>query len=238
MLYDLHLHTHLSDAYMSPEDVERMSKAAYAKGGIADHVSPYHQIRDEKSFSHYLKEIGKFDLFRGCELCLGADLNISKSSLSKLDYIIGSVHAIRFEQNLTLFFFDKGVRFPDTALFIKIYVERIIEFLNTARIDILGHPLLLPIFLQEYNPDDLFTDEQVAAIVKAGVDNGVAFEMSSRWQTPSARFLKEVAAQNAFVSFGSDAHAPEGAFNFDYPLVMMEKCGIGWDRVFQPEKKG
>jgi histidinol phosphatase-like PHP family hydrolase len=176
-------------------------------------------------------------LLKGGEICLGADLQISVESLSKLDYVIGSVHAIRFERNLSLFFFDDKIRFPDVNLFVKTYTERIVEFLNTARIDILGHPTLLPVFLMNKAPDDLFTDEQYAVIVKAGVDNGIAFEISSRWQVPSERFLRECKRQNAVISIGSDAHAPDLAFNFDYPLAMMEKTGIERDRVFVPEKK-
>jgi putative hydrolase len=238
MLHDLHLHTHLSDGYMTVEDLDRLAKANFVKGGIADHVSPYHIIHDEKSFNDYFKALDKYDLLKGAEICLGAELQISKESLARLDYIIGSVHAIRFDRNLSLFFFDDKIRFPDVDFFIKIYTERIVQFLNTTRMDVLGHPTLLPVFLMNMDQDELFSDSQYAAIVKAGVDNGVAFEISSRWRVPTEKFLAECKRQNAVISFGSDAHAPDLAFNFDYPLIMMEKSGIEWDRVFVPEKKG
>jgi histidinol phosphatase-like PHP family hydrolase len=238
MLHDLHLHTHLSDGVMSPEDVDRLAKANFVKGGITDHVSPYHTIHDEKSFNEYFKALEKFDVFKGCELCLGAPLAISGESLGRLDYIIGSVHALRFERNLCLFFFDRLLRFPDVPYFIQVYTERILHFLNTTKMDILGHPTLLPLFLMDENQDDLFSEEQYSAIVKAGTENGVAFEISSRWKVPTEKFLQECKRQDAVISFGSDAHAPDIAFNFDYPLIMMEKTGIEWDRVFVPEKKG
>jgi putative hydrolase len=236
MLYDLHMHTHLSDGQMDPSDIERLAKERFSKGGIADHVSPYHKIKDEKTFNHYLKVIGKYDILKGCELCIGPTPVVSEELLSELDYVIGSVHSLNFGDGLNFFFFDRVLRFPDIPVFIQKYIDTVIEAINTLPIDILGHPLMLPLFLQKNNPQELFSDEQIESIVKAGVDNGVAFEISSRWRVPDERFLKICSDLGATFSFGSDAHLKDDAFNLDYPLQMFEAASLSMDRVFIPKK--
>jgi len=237
VLFDLHLHTDMSDGSLTLPMIEKLARERYAKAGVADHISRYHKIQDEKSFAEYIQALDRHDVLKGGEICLGSDLEISDASLDQLDYIIGSMHALRFDRSLTLFFFDSSVRFPDHHYFIQLYTERIIHFLSTERLDILGHPTLLPIFLQCKDPDKLFSDEQYAAIVRAGVENRVAFEISSRWLVPSVRFLSECRNQGAQVSFGSDAHSEEDALDFDYNLRIMKESGLDFDSVFVPEKK-
>jgi histidinol phosphatase-like PHP family hydrolase len=237
MFYDLHLHTDMSDGSLTPSGIVKMAQERYAKAGVADHLSRYQQIHDEKSFAHYVETLDKYDVLKSGEICLGSELDISDASLDQLDYIIGSVHAIRFDRALTLFFFDEAVRFPDHAYFIQLYTDRLVRFLSTERMDILGHPTLLPVFLQCKNPDLLFTDEQYAAIVRAGVENDVAFEISSRWRMPTVRFLAECKKQGALFTFGSDAHTTEDALEFDYGIRMMQAAGLDYDSLYTPEKK-
>ncbi|MFH0921748.1 MAG: hypothetical protein V1913_15475 [Fibrobacterota bacterium] len=237
MFYDLHMHTDMSDGSLTPAGIEKMARERYAKAGVADHVSRYHKIRDEKSFNAYIEALDRYDLFKGAEICLGTDLDISDASFDRLDYIIGSMHALRFDRSLTLFFFDADVRFTDTAYFIQLYTERMVHFLSTERLDILGHPTLLPLFLQSKDPDGFFSDEQYASIVRAGVQNNVAFEISSRWRVPSVRFLSECKSQGARVTFGSDAHSTEDALDFDYPIRILQEAGLDFDSVFVPERK-
>lgn len=237
MLVDLHVHSDLSDGIMSLAEIQSFSRKHYTPVGIADHISPYHKIRDEKTFADYLKALSKFDFLKGGEICLGAELEIPRESLNKLDYLIGSVHAVKFERSLTLFFFDQRVRFPDAPFFINLYTEQIVRFLETEKMDILGHPTLMPLFLQNRNPDELFSDEQNARIVEAGVKNNVAFEISGRWRLPGEKFLRECRRQGARISLGSDGHSPELIGNFDYPLMMIEKIGLDRDLIFVPEKR-
>jgi histidinol phosphatase-like PHP family hydrolase len=237
MLCDLHLHTNLSDGLLSLKEIQDLAAEKFTQAGIADHISPYHKIRNEKSFQKYFKALADYDFLKGGEICLGADLAITAERLQTLDYLIGSVHSIRFEEDLSLFFFNSRLRFPDVDYFIKVYTERIVHFLESVPMDILGHPTLLPLFLQGKDPDTLFSQDQIEEIVSAGVKNNVAFEISSRWQVPSEKFLVECKGQGARLSFGSDAHSWDLAFNFDYPLVMMEKLGLDWDLVFVPKKK-
>ncbi|MBL8026495.1 MAG: hypothetical protein JNL74_08785 [Fibrobacteres bacterium] len=236
MLYDLHIHTHLSDGKIDPSEIEQLARERFSMGGVADHVSPYHKIKDEKSFRHYLKVIGKYDILKGCELCIGPKPFLSKELLSELDYVIASVHSLNFGDGLNFFFFDRVLRFPDVPLFIKKYVNTVIEAINTMPIDILGHPLMLPLFLQKQSHLDLFTDEQIESIVKAGIDNGVAFEISSRWRVPDDRFLKMCSDMGASFSLGSDAHLKDDAFNLDYPLQMVESASLSMDKMFIPKK--
>ncbi len=235
MLYDLHMHTKFSDGRMEPSDIERLGREKFCRGGVADHVSPYHKINSDKQFQKYLKEISKYDILKSGEICIGPELAVSKELLDELDYVIGSVHSLDFGDGLVFFFFDRVLRFPDIPLFIKKYIDSVIHALNTSPIDILGHPLVLPFFLQKYSPDELFTDEQIESVVKAGKENGVAFEISSRWKVPDTRFLQMCVNHDAMVSFGSDAHAADDAFDLDYPLQMVEKFGISADRIFIPK---
>ncbi|OGS36145.1 MAG: hypothetical protein A2293_04490 [Elusimicrobia bacterium RIFOXYB2_FULL_49_7] len=237
MIADLHLHSNLSDGLMGLAEIADLSGRYFTPAGIADHISPYHKIKDEKSFDAYLKALSRFDFLKGGELCLGAPLSISRESLNRLDYIIGSVHALRIDSTLNLFFFDSRVRFPDIGFFTRLYTDHLVRFLNETPMHILGHPLLLPVFLQKQRADDLFTDEQIEQIVSAGVRNQVAFEISGRWQVPGEKFLREVKRQQASIAIGSDAHSPESAFNFDYPLMMMERVGLDQSALFTPQRK-
>ncbi|OGJ92069.1 MAG: hypothetical protein A2268_05930 [Candidatus Raymondbacteria bacterium RifOxyA12_full_50_37] len=237
MLFDLHLHTTLSDGAMKPADIARLSKEQYTGAGVADHISPYQKIRDEQSFAAYRKELLKHDLLAGAEICLGPVIDISQESLSSLDYIIGSIHALFFDENLSLYFWDDRVRFPNLQYLVDHYAKTVVHFLDTAPINIMGHPTLLPMFMQSKGIIDPFSDSQIHDMVAAGVRNKVAFEISSRWKVPSERFLRECARQGAFVSLGSDAHTADQAFNLDFPLQMMEKTGIDRGQLFVPVKK-
>jgi putative hydrolase len=236
MLYDLHMHTTFSDGNMTPADIEFMGRERFAKGGVADHLSPYHKLKDEKSFMRYLKTISKFDILKGCEMCIGPKPAVSGDLLEELDFVIGSVHSLNFGEGLNFFFFDRVLRFPDTALFAEKYVDTVIEAINTLPIDILGHPLMPPSFLQKFSPDDLYTDEQYESIIRAGINNGVAFEISSRWRTPDLRFLSMCADLGAMFSLGSDAHSKNEAFNLDYPLQMAEAAGLSMDHLYIPQQ--
>jgi histidinol phosphatase-like PHP family hydrolase len=238
MLYDLHVHTDMSDGFIDAAAYAALAREKYSGLGIADHISPYHKIRDEKSFDRYLRELDRHDVLKGGEICLGADLAISEKSLEKLDYIIGSMHALRFEKNLSLFFFNSALRFPDVPHFIGLYTERLVDFLNNVKMDILGHPTLLPLFLQKKEAGELFSADQISSIVRAGVKNNVAFEISSRWMVPSEAFLAECRRQDTQVALGSDAHSDDLAFNFDYALQMMERTGLDRDSLYVPLKKG
>ncbi len=237
MIHDLHVHSTLSDGFMGLDDIHKIAKRNFLSIGIADHISPYHQIKDEKSFAAYRKALSGYDFLKGGEICLGAKLDISRSSLDQLDYIIGSLHAVKFDPFLTLFFFDQRVRFPDVKLFIETYTDRLVGFLNTERVDILGHPMLMPLFLQGEDLDRLFTPDQIARIVEAGVKNNVAFEISGRWRLPTENFLRECKRRNAGLAIGSDGHSPDSIGDFDYSLKMMDKIALDRDLIFVPKRK-
>lgn len=237
MFHDLHVHSTMSDGFMSLDEIREISETGFISVGISDHLSPYHKIRDEKTFAAYLKALSGYGFFKSGEVCLGSELEISAKSLEQLDYIIGSVHAVRFERSLTLFFFDQRVRFPDVNFFIKLYTDQVVGFLENEKMDILGHPMLMPLFLQSKNLDELFSGEQIARIVEAGVRRNVAFEISGRWRLPSEKFLLECKRQGARFSVGSDGHSPDMVGNFDYPLTMIDKLGLDQDLMFKPVRK-
>ena len=74
-------------------------------------------------------------------------------------------------------------------------------------------------------------------MIDAAVNNGVAIEINNRYRIPSARFIKAAKAAGAKFSFGTN-NSDANLGRLEYPLRMVQECGLGWQDIFVPKPAG
>jgi len=119
--------------------------------------------------------------------------------------------------------------------YMDMIIDRTIKILNEEPIDILVNPTLLGnAMMDDY--DKYWTDERVALFVKALKDNNVALEINARYKLPSARIIKAAKAAGVKFALGTNNGNVQQLDRLEYPLQMVEECGLTIDDMWFPMK--
>ena len=227
MIYktDYHVHTTYSDGRSVPEDyIASTVEAGLKEIGFSDHITLLHT---EESWTMGPSDVGKYldgmtrlknncsdikvriglevDFFPGNE----KELSQFLSSLTDMDYIIGSVH---YMGDKTI---DLGPEFYKGKNFDKLfkeYFELIIAAVSSGLFDIIGHCDLIRIFgyRPAFDPESLY--RKLASAMRK---HDVAFEINTNGRNrpvadfyPDRKFLHVFHNENVPVCVNSDAHMP------------------------------
>jgi Histidinol phosphatase and related hydrolases of the PHP family len=247
--YDLHTHTDFSDGEAT---VEYLLKTAEEKGyglGFSDHIFCGGNDTLEK-IQRYVDYVGKTDAFVGVEANIGEDYHLPDSIEKKIDYVIASTHSL--DDRGEKLFFSSYFCYRSGAVssympnyhkdrmeeYMETMLKAIEKTMKTQRVDILGHATVNPIY--EAIGDTSFRRDWDRAVVDLCVKYHVAVEISNLWQNPhepQEGFLKLSKESGTMFSIGSDCHLLSQCCILNYPISMIEKLGIGEDRLFIPHKK-
>ena len=263
MISNHHTHSLYSDGSSQPEEyiLEAISKG-FNILGFTEH-SPLHF---ENSFSfrkenkeEYLalmqslkKKYGsQIAIYSGMEMDYipGMSENFSKiKSEYKLDYLIGSVHLVRPENNEELWFtdgpnyetYDKGLNelfAGDIRKAVTRYYHQLNEMIETQHFDVIGH------FdkIKMHNRDRFFKEDEpwymalVSETLDLMQDRDVIVEVNTRGiykqrsetTYPGLDILKQVKKLRIPVMVNSDAHKPhELDGEFGYGFSILKEAGI------------
>ena len=263
MISNHHTHSLYSDGSSQPEEyiLEAISKG-FNILGFTEH-SPLHF---ENSFSfrkenkeEYLalmqslkKKYGsQIAIYSGMEMDYipGMSENFSKiKSEYKLDYLIGSVHLVRPENNEELWFtdgpnyetYDKGLNelfAGDIRKAVTRYYHQLNEMIETQHFDVIGH------FdkIKMHNRDRFFKEDEpwymalVSETLDLMQDRDVIVEVNTRGiykqrsetTYPGLDILKQVKKLRIPVMVNSDAHKPaELDAEFEYGFSLLKESGI------------
>jgi DNA polymerase (family X) len=233
-ILDLHVHSTYSDGSMTVDEiVEAANKKGYVVG-IADHASPEDKITHDAHLLSYLDALERYPVYRSIELDVELGADLAASTLAQLDYIIVGVHFLTIG-GIQYFFWDPLATIADPERFVEQYIVTAAAAMRGMRMDIFAHPTLLPIALREAS-DELWTADRIRRLVAAGAESHVAFEISGHWRVPSEAFIREGLRQGVTFSLGSDGHGADSMCDLEYPLAMVQKMGIGPERLFTPKR--
>lgn len=193
---ELHSHSTWSDGKLS---IREMAEAAYRRGykllaitdhtnslGITQGMSPEDAKEQRKEIEAVNKDMGdRIHILQGAEVEIKSDgkLDFPDEVLAELDIVTASLHS--------------GLRQPREKI-----TERLIGAMHNPHVDIIGHPT------GRLYPDREPSDLDMAAVLSAAVNTGVALEINAH---PARLDLDDVHARRAIelgvrLSINTDAH--------------------------------
>jgi hypothetical protein len=161
----------------------------------------------------------------------------SPQTVASFDYV--------FSDAMTFHYGDKRVRLwipsevpaiSNPEEFMDVIVDRIVGVVSKEPIDIYANPTFLPDILMP-NYDKLWTDKRIARVVEAAARTGVAIEINNRYKLPSKKIIVAAKAAGTKFSFGTNNGDPNIG-QLEYPLQMVEECGLKWQDLFFPKPDG
>lgn len=243
-IYNLHTHNTFSDGDMSIEYVMAKAKEKGYGLGISDHIfcGGLDTLEDIK---HYVEALQHYDVLRGIEANIGEDFSLPDAVAYGLDYCIASVHYFLDEQGervwLSKYF---GTRAKHHNLYVPVhnpsrntyYMEQILKTVEhcfrTQRVDIYGHPTVLPFY--EQLRGTTFLNQWEDAMISLCKKYDVALEISGLWREPGVELIQKARAHRVKLSFGCDGHKQEEVCNLAYVEQMIEEEGLSEGECYIP----
>jgi len=263
MLTNHHTHSIFSDGSSQPEEyiTEAIAKGFKILGFTEHSPLPFENTfsfkKDTKeeyvSLLNILKQkyLSQITVFSGMEMDYipGMSENFSQIKAEyKLDYLIGSVHLVRAENNEELWFtdgpdyktYDKGLIElfgGDIKKAVTTYYQQLNEMIETQHFDIIGH------FdkIKMHNRDRFFKEDEpwykalVSETLELLQDRDIIVEVNTRGiykkrsdtTYPGLDILKQIKKLRIPVMVNSDAHKPnELDGEFGYGFSILKDAGI------------
>ncbi len=252
-LFDLHMHTNLTDGKNTPEE---MVKKAIEKGlktvGISEHAYiPFDRESMSREKTLFFREEMKRlkEKYKGViEVLCGAEMDyFSEDDPAAYDYVIGSVHYVKVKGEYYGVDYspedtEKAIRnaFGGDALsYATAYYELLSEVKEKTDADIIGHFDLITKFDEKSRPIAKDGGEAYNALAVSALDEilkgrQVFFEintgaMSRSWRSspyPASGILSAMKERGARVLLSGDAHFEDGiSYAFDEAYARALSCG-------------
>lgn len=246
---DCHNHTaEWSDGRQSIEQILGRAKEEGVRVGLSDHAGLGDYLNSNDRLLAYADFLSQYPVARGLEMDLGRGFMVEDSARKKFDYMIGSVHGIVLN-GLRIGFgplikflkgglpdYDPNHQIKDWELFFKTHLEVLRKEFSEQDYSILGHCTMLPAMALG-KPEESFPEWWEEELINLLLMHNVAMEMSNRWLTPYDRLMERAVRAGVTFSVGSDGHSPERTCDLTYPKKMIEKFGVGEDRIFDIKRK-
>ena len=243
-IYNLHTHTTFSDGSAPIEYVIQKAEEKGYKLGISDHIF-CGGINTLNDVERYLDILGRYEVLTGAEANIGEDFRLPDRLAYKLDYCIASVHYYfneRGEKEWLSSYFGSRAKHHNNYVpsynknLSKYYMEQVLkmveETFKTQRVDIYGHPTVLPFYDQLNRTKFLVQwEEEVISLCKR---YDVALEVSGLWQEPSAQLVEKALRQGVKLSFGCDGHKLEEVCELGYVEKMIKDLGMSQEQCYRP----
>jgi hypothetical protein len=162
---------------------------------------------------------------------------VSPASIARFDYVFTDAMTFTDDKGkrMRLWIDDEVGSIADAQAFMEMYVDRIAGVMREP-IDIYANPTFLPRQIAS-DYETLWTSERRRKVIHAAIENNVAIEINNRYKIPSASFIKEAKAAGAKFSFGTN-NAEADLGRLEYPIQMVQECGLVWQDIFVPRRDG
>lgn len=270
MKFNLHTHTRFSDGSDEPiKYAEEAIRQGFHTLGFSDHSPvPFKNnfaIR-EGEIQEYVNSISgirhpaSLNILLGLEVEYIPGITQSFEYLKKnypFDYLIGSVHLIRYGPGEELWFidgpeikiYDAGLREifgGDIRKAVTAYFHQMNEMIATEKPDIIGHFDKIKMYNRGryFSEDDdwyiRLVDESLQLIRETGgvieVNTRGIYKKRSDSLFPGPAILKKIKSRNIPVILSSDAHKPfELSFYFSETISVLKE--IGFKDLVIPDRK-
>lgn len=155
------------------------------------------------------------------------------------DVIIGSVHAVKFENDKTPYSMIDFSEFSEEQLlgYMDIYFEEMLDLIDKTNFDILAHltcPLRYINGKYHRNYDIKPHTEKIEQILKIIISKGIALEINTSSFANMGVFMPDEKIISRYfelggrrVTLGSDAHIEQNvSINFDEAIKLLKKIGF------------
>ena len=192
-------------------------------------------VSNDQKLEQFLSTLQGKPVLRGLQV-YGIDWQkrYSKKVLARLDYIAADALLFRDKDGHLIALWAPNVFFPDEQDFMERYVVYNLSVLSQP-INIWSNPTYLPSSLQS-KYEQLWTRERMLKVINAAVKNHIAVEINSKYNIPSAAFLKLAKRAGCRFSLGSNRHDDEPG-DLEYSIRMAKELGLAAKDMYLPEGK-
>jgi hypothetical protein len=158
----------------------------------------------------------------------------SQEVISKFDYVF--TDAMTWTNNngrRMRLWIPEETEVGDPQDFMEQLVDNI-EKILTEPVDIYVNPTYLPPEIED-RYDELWTPERMDRVIRALVDNKVAFEINNRRRIPSPAFIKRAKEAGVKFTFGTNNGGADDLGRMDYAIEMISECGLVPADMWMPE---
>lgn len=158
----------------------------------------------------------------------------SEEVISKFDYVF--TDAMTWTNNngkRMRLWIPEETEVGDPQDFMEQLVDNI-EKILTEPVDIYVNPTYLPPEI-DARYDELWTPERMDRVIKALLDNQVAFEINNRRRIPSPIFIKRAKEAGVKFTFGTNNGGANDLGRMDYAIEMISECGLTPADMWMPE---
>jgi histidinol phosphatase-like PHP family hydrolase len=239
---DCHAHSRHSDGALTVPEVIAVAQSRGVRPSISDHVS--HDapttIDSLEAIDAYLTDLEGFEVLRGGEFCWHDPLwrDVAPAMARRFTHRLGSLHSIRLPDGR---FFRAFNHAPPAGMSAAAYMEAHVASLEALAVempvDILSHPTLVPPVLRTLDPDTLWSEALETRAVRALVDAGIAFEISSRY-VPHERLVRRMVDGGVRIALGSDGHSRSQVADIVVPLATARRLGVKDAELYDPASHG
>jgi len=204
-----------------------------AKLGLAEHAGCKEPVHDDATLKAYIERVKAEPVFKGIQ-AEGLDWMscFSKQAIAELDFVLSDALTFPEKDGRIVHLWTPEAKITDPQDFMERYVDFNVRVISEEPIDIFANPTFLPeAIAKEY--DTLWTEVRMRRVIDAAAKYGVAIEINSLYNIPSAKFLRLARQQGVKFSFGSNAHG-EGVGKLDYSLQMAKELGLTRKDMFMP----
>lgn len=230
-------HTHLKGGLTLDQALNNSHRVGIFYG-IAINCGLSFPVHDDDSVRQYLETMKN----QPCYVAMQAEGRewrtcVSRDVAAKFDYIF--TDAMTFSDDngkrMRIWIPEEIGVIHDKQAFMEMLVNRI-EHILREPVDIYANPTYIPDQIAA-DYDALWTPARMDRVIHAALENNVAIEINNRRRIPSLTFLKRARAAGCKFSFGTNnAEAELG--RLEYPMQMVDECGLTWDDMFVPQAEG
>jgi hypothetical protein len=210
------LHTAMRPGETIPNLIRRWQGSGIYSGVVAN-LGENAPVRDDKSAVSFLQNVQDKPVFAG--LLVGGDgweKKYKPSTLARFDYLVADTATPGIMNAST-----EGV------------VDRVVNMIENLPIDILANPTGLPGGSSE-QANQLWTKERRQRIIDAAVKHGVAFEINTTANSPSAAFVAQAKAAGAKFTVGSGVTESANRDDWSHVLEVQAEAELAWDDMYAP----
>jgi len=225
-------HAHVEGDFKLATAIDQANKLG-VKLGLASHGGCHEPMNNDAALRKYLASVVSQPVFKGMQADGDDWMNcFSKEAVAELDYVLSDALTMTEKDGRLVHLWTPEAKITDKQDFMERYVDYNVWVITEEPIDIFANPTFLPeAIVKEY--DTLWTEKRMRKIIDAAVKHGVAIEINSLYNIPSARFLRMAKEAGVKFSFGSNAHNT-GVGKLDYSIKMGKELGLTRDNMFMP----
>lgn len=227
------LHVHLKGG-LTVEEVMQRGFASGVACGLAVNCAPGWPVDTDEELQAFDGNLRGLPIFSGIQ-AEGREWMkpVSLAQIAKADYVLGDTMTFqeRDGRYVKLWMPDQ-VKIDDAEDFMDRYVAYHERVLANEPIDIYANATFLPDCLAA-RYDELWTEPRMKRVIDACVKNGVAIEISGRYQWPAKKFLELARDAGARFTLGTN-NGDSTPVDRSYCFRMIDELGLKKDQFFLP----